>query len=117
MTDVVFCRQVQSIPEDLHWFCPRQGADDFEVYFPEDIQGRLQNEDDDSARARLKRVEDAISRKSLVFDSLQIFAFDGKDAAQYQQWLEDRLGAQMRCDICVREYHRGRRKFKEKLNE
>ena len=111
-------RDIQSLPEDTHWFCPRNSLDDGGLYYPEDVQGNPHYEDNISTEERTSEVVKANSRKAQVFEALQIFAFDGKDAAQYQDWLEEHLGEQMRrCDVCVREFHRGRKSFKEQLNE
>lgn len=110
-------RQVQDFPEDLHWFCPRSDEDN-NYHFPEDLQDELLGESEQACDVRTKKLQEAKSRKILVFDSLQIFAFDGKDAAQYQRWMKDRLKQQMtQCDVCTREYYRGRRELKQKLEE
>lgn len=92
--------------------------DDTGIYFTEDVQDRIQNENEDARRQREKKVEESRARSRLVFDALQLFAFDGADAAKCQDWMTEHLTEQMqRCDVCVRQYHRERRKFKEKLNE
>jgi len=84
----------------------------------EDVQDILKDESESHRKEREQKVQAARDRTSTVFDSLQLFAFDGQDAAQCQSWLEDNLAKQMqRCDICIRQYHRGRRKFKEQLTE
>jgi len=110
-------RQVQEFPEDLHWFCPRNNEDS-DYHFAEDLQDELLGETAQARDVRMQKLQGAKSRKTLVFDSLQIFAFDGKDAAQYQKWMKDRLKQQMtQCDVCTREYYRGRRDLKQKLDE
>lgn len=110
-------RQVQEFSEDLHWFCPRH-EDDNEYYFPEDLQDDLIGETEQAHNVRTTKLQEAKARKALVLESLQIFAFDGKDAAQYQVWMKERLMQQMtRCDVCTREYYRGRRDLKQKLEE
>ncbi len=112
-----FCtRELKALPSDLHWFCPRQGADDG-CYFDEDISGQA---DGDAAaeKRRLEKIEEATSRKALVLDALQILAFDGADAATWQLWLKERLNSLLAsCDVCIRMYHRGRKELKAKLEE
>jgi senataxin len=103
----------------LHWFCPRDVSTDPDgFYFAEDL---IDQQEDDSTGARAERgtkCEEARHRTQLVFKALQLFAFDGADATNYQLWLEEQLALQMqRCDICIREFHRGRRTFKEELTE
>ena len=84
------------------------------VYFAEDL-GTSSGQAGEDVTSKL---EEAVARRTLVLESLQIFAFDGKDAAQYQGWLEARLALQMRrCDICIREFYRGRKVLKERLNK
>lgn len=78
----------------------------------------MKDETEPQRKEREQKVQAARDRTSTAFDSLQLFAFNGEDAAQYQTWLEDSLAKQMqRCDVCIRQYHRGRRKFKEQLAE
>jgi len=114
----VVCRKVQEFPKGLHWFCPRSAIDDNELYFSEDLQLSEYGEETESSPHRRQKIDDARARRDLVFDSLQIFAFDGKDAAEYQNFLEVQLAVQLgQCDICIREFHRGRRDFKHKLHE
>ncbi len=112
-------RQVQGFPKDLHWFCPRDDEDQGN-FFPEDLEdaAETKGEDDPATKRRAKRVKEARTRKTLALDALQIFAFDGPDAAQHQRWLEEHLAEQLgQCSICVREFHRGRWDLKEKLEE
>jgi len=102
----------------LHWFCARSHKDDDEAHFEEDVKDILKDESESRRKEREQKVQAAQDRTTTVFDSLQLFAFDGQDAAQCQSWLEDNLAKQMqRCDVCIRQYHRGRRKFKEQLTE
>jgi senataxin len=112
-------RQVQQWTSDLHWFCPRDvDTDPDGYYFPEDLIDQKVDDNDKAREERETKCEGARHRTQLVFKALQLFAFDGSDAADYQSWLEEQLASQMqRCDICIREYHRGRRRFKEELTE
>ena len=101
----------------MHWFCPRSTADDYELYFDEDIQlnGRSQESDDEKA-ARVKKVLEAEERRDAVLEACKIFAFDGADAKTYADRFRLSLGEQLRrCDICVREYHRARQLLIQRL--
>ncbi|KAJ9635465.1 DEAD-box type RNA helicase [Coniosporium tulheliwenetii] len=109
-------QQLQSLPEDLHLFCPRTGPDDNSCYFDEDLYGRLDNEDAVTRNKRLNAVKDAEQRKKLVLECMQILAYDGSDAAKFKEWLTARLDAQMACcDVCIRIYHRARAELKADL--
>jgi len=104
------------LPRDLHWFCPRHSPDDNGHYYPEDLLNKSSTRDDTDERS--KRIVDAERRKALVFESFTIFAYDGEQAVEPQKWLENHLNEQMtQCDVCVREFHRGRRDLKQKLIE
>lgn len=110
-------RELQSLPEDIHWFCPRSGNEKG-LYYPDDVQSKSEDPASSGAKKRVSLVEEAERRKRLVLDSLLIFAFDADHAAVYQEWIENRLERQLsRCDVCIREYHRSRRELKSKLEQ
>jgi len=65
-----------------------------------------------------KRIEDAETRKALLLNAFQILAYDGGQAESLQVWLKEHLAEQLSCcDICVREYHRARRRLKQSLQQ
>lgn len=112
------CSELKVLPEDLHLFCPRTASDQSGVYLDEDLVGLLDDEDENEKRQRLKQLSEAEARKNLVLDCLPIFAFDGSDAAGYQEWLKGKLNQAMTsCDVCIRLYHRARSELKHKLEE
>jgi len=112
------CREVQQWPNSQHWFCPRNASDEDGFYFAEDLTEAGKDIAEELQKSKTKKCDEAKRKTQVVFKALQLFAFDGADAAPHQKWLEDQLGEQMQqCDICIREYHRGRRRFKEELTE
>ena len=86
------------------------GTDDqYGSYFDEDCLDLLHRESTTERGAREIKVKAAVRRRSDVLDACRILAFDGTDAARYQVKLKDCLQSHlMRCDVCVREYHRSR---------
>ncbi|OJD35316.1 trna-splicing endonuclease [Diplodia corticola] len=110
--------ELKALPDDLHLFCPRTTSDPFGVYLDEDLLGQLDDETVAERHERHKQLEEAEFRKNLVLDCLPIFAFDGADAAGYQQWLKEKLSHAMgSCDACIRIYHRARNELRHKLEE
>ncbi|KAL1583890.1 hypothetical protein WHR41_07137 [Cladosporium halotolerans] len=108
-------QDITSLDEKVHWFCPRHGSDDGELYYDEDIQGIPSSEIKDE-ETRQSKVEEAQSRTSRVLDACTILAFDGGEAQVYQQQFKDSLRKQLiRCDICIRVYHRSRSQLKTSL--
>ena len=109
-------KQLKHHPDDLHWFCPRSGSNSNGHFYDEDLLKGTASENEGAKRRRHEQISEANDRKLSVFEALAIFAFDGKDAEPYQQWLEQNLSTQLRrCDICIREFHRERVAFKERL--
>lgn len=110
-------RELQSLPDDAHWFCPRSGNEKG-FYFPDDVQLKAEDPTSTIAKKRLAQVEEAERRKQLFLDSLLIFAYDADHATIYQEWIESQLERQMtRCDVCIRECHRSRRELQSKLQQ
>lgn len=108
--------KVKELPPELHWFCPRSSIRDHRLFFEEDLIDATQAESDLPDAERERKIEESNSRKTLVYEALQIFAFDGNDAVPLQTWLQENLDIHMsRCETCARQYHRGRTELKEKL--
>lgn len=62
------------------------------------------------------RIEKVNERKKLFVEVVEILAFDGEEAVPYQTDLKQHLQNQLtRCNICVREYHRGRGQLRQDL--
>ncbi|KAL2356659.1 tRNA-splicing endonuclease-like protein [Cryomyces antarcticus] len=115
---VASIEELKLLPDEVHWFCPRVGPTDQTCYFDEDLAGKSLNPNNPDKACRDRGIAEAKARKVLVLDALRILAFDGHDAAPYQAWLKEQLDRKMAlCDVCVREYHRGRRDLKHGLEE
>ncbi|KAG8629669.1 hypothetical protein KVT40_003534 [Elsinoe batatas] len=100
--------ELKGVPEETHWFCPREkSSDDDEFFFDEDM-----DEEDETAEQRgirQKRVEKAHDRRSIFLEAVSIFAYDGDDAVPFQKAFEESIAGQLvRCPICIREYHKCR---------
>ncbi|KAK4569659.1 DEAD-box type RNA helicase [Recurvomyces mirabilis] len=105
-----------NLDDSIHWFCPRAYDDDSGVYHDEDCLGSLDTESAQEKTVRLAKMKEGEDRKSEILDACKILAYDGGDAEEYQTKLKKGLKAQLiRCDICVREYHRSRGQLEEML--
>ncbi|KAF2745877.1 hypothetical protein M011DRAFT_459767 [Sporormia fimetaria CBS 119925] len=104
--------ELQALPSDLHLFCPRSG-DESDAYYEEDLAGVSP---EDRPADLEEKIQQAQERKLCTLDALQVMAFDGEEAEQYQAWLTDRLQTLMTsCDVCVRVFHQSRSEWKERL--
>lgn len=102
--------------DEDHWFCPRSGPDDDALYYDEDTDTLSDDSLEKEKEVRKKKLEEARSRQLDALSACKILAFDGDDARQYQEKLKRCLQVQLgRCDVCVREYHRGRRQLQALL--
>jgi senataxin len=101
---------------EAHWFCPRQDAQDGTLFFDEDLLGKDIKESADDKAKRDNALERAKQTHDEAFQACKILAFDGEDAVRYQERLQQQLQVHLtRCDVCVREYHRGRRQLRDSL--
>ncbi|KZF20824.1 tRNA-splicing endonuclease [Xylona heveae TC161] len=98
---------LQALPDEVHWFCERRGDDGED---PNETNFEQQNGN------AIDRAREAEQRRGAVFMSLQLLAYDGEGIQHYQQYLRDGLDRQMvRCDTCIREYHKGKKQMMERL--
>ena len=112
--------KLQQLPDGLHLLCPRTSPEDDSCWFEEDLPqfNKESNGTNGVDGEREQHVQEARERKELLLQGLIIFTYDGPDALAYQNWLKKRLEDQLQCcDICIREYHRGRKELKAKLDE
>lgn len=100
-----YYRVLQRLPHELHWFCELNDA----VPAAEDGQ---------PVKREISTVEDTAQRRDLVFECLQIFAYDGDDVVPHQEYLKRHIDEQLgKCDICIRNYYKAKRRAMEKLQE
>ena len=116
MLTCITCRELRELDPNIHWFCPRAAADDYGVYFDEDVINLLPQESDSAKSKRLHQIQQAEKRRVVALEACKIFAFDGPDAKPYQDQVREGLKEQLtRCDVCVREYHRCRSLLMQRL--
>ncbi|EME89025.1 uncharacterized protein MYCFIDRAFT_55523 [Pseudocercospora fijiensis CIRAD86] len=99
----------------VHWFCPRQKDDDGGHFFDEDL-GDAASESSQEKAERMEKIQEARGRQDDAMETCILLAFNGPDAEPYQAKLKHCLSKQLtRCDICVREFHRARRRLRNQL--
>ncbi|KAF2873176.1 tRNA-splicing endonuclease-like protein [Massariosphaeria phaeospora] len=109
--------ELRTLPADQHLFCPRNGSD-ASIYFDEDVANLEPETDATAITERRNKVKEAQDRKWVALGAMQIFAFDGDEAAPHKEWLEKRLDKLMTsCDVCIRVFHQARADWKIRLIE
>ncbi|KAF2149475.1 hypothetical protein K461DRAFT_315487 [Myriangium duriaei CBS 260.36] len=116
MAEIVGAIQdLQTLPENTHWFCPRRSPDEHDTFFFDEDVSNL-TETSAEKETRKGRINEALDRKALFFKAVQILAYDSADAKEYSDRLAESLRARLiGCNICVREYHRARMQLKHDL--
>ncbi|CAK3898048.1 Hypothetical predicted protein [Lecanosticta acicola] len=110
--------ELSQLDSGLHWFCPRESAEDANLYFDEDLTDSLASEPAKQKEARQAKNRLANERREQALLTSKILAFDGQDAKPYQEKLIKCFAEQLtRCDICIREYHRSRAWLRAQLEE
>lgn len=98
-------RILQRLPTGLHWFCELNDTP-------------FATEEGQPVRGKISPPEDTAQRRDLVFECLQIFAYDGDDVVPHQEYLKRLIDEQLgKCDICIRNYYKAKRRAMEKLQE
>ncbi|KAL9608472.1 MAG: hypothetical protein Q9167_006704 [Letrouitia subvulpina] len=104
--------ELKSLPQELHWFCslsdtPRQHPID------------PTQEKDDPVKAEDSITDDVEYRQILVNESLQLFGYeDSTDLVPYKNYLTHQIDKQLgRCDICILEYYKSKRRMIEELRQ
>ncbi|EGE06473.1 tRNA-splicing endonuclease [Trichophyton equinum CBS 127.97] len=112
-------RELKSLPEELHLLCPRKNDNDMEQY-----NRYTENENKPSEAGAqtnpeiLERISEAAARREKFLSCIQLLAFSGEEVEAQQQWLWRRLKETLeRCDICIKEYYRGKIWLIETLGE
>ena len=98
-------RVLHRLPTELHWFCELNDAPSA-------------RENEQPVKREESTPEDTTQRRDLVFECLQIFAYDGDDVVPHQEYLKRHIDEQLgKCDICIRNYYKAKRRAMEKLQE
>lgn len=101
----IYYRVLQRLPTELHWFCELNDA-------------ASATEEEQPIKREISRPEETAKRRDLVFECLQIFAYDGDDVVPHQEYLKRQIDEQLgKCDICIRNYYKAKRRAMEKLQE
>ncbi|KAF2762403.1 hypothetical protein EJ05DRAFT_533967 [Pseudovirgaria hyperparasitica] len=117
MADVVQKLNIlESLPRNLHLFCPRSDEGEEQFFYDEDLGDKVDTETEEARNKRKKAITAAEERRDIALGCTLIWAYDGDDAATYGQKLKDRLTKQlMSCEVCIRVYHQGRQTLKSQL--
>ncbi|KAL8988939.1 MAG: hypothetical protein Q9177_002066, partial [Variospora cf. flavescens] len=102
-------KELGSLPQGLHWFCPLFDDAGHSVDTSTSVNG---------APTDLKEApaNDVERRRRLVSECLQIFAYDGEHVVPHQKYLIRHIDSQLaRCDICITEYYRSKRQMIDRL--
>ncbi|KAK5111760.1 hypothetical protein LTR62_004680 [Meristemomyces frigidus] len=109
-------RNLLGLDSTIHWFCPRAFEDDAGLYHDEDCLGSLPTETAAEKASRLKKLKEGEERVHEALQACKILAFDGPDADGYKTRFKKGLKSQLiRCDVCVREFHRSRGELQSML--
>lgn len=66
----------------------------------------------------LSRISEAKSRREKFLSSMRILAFSGEEVEVQQEWIWTRLeGTLEKCDLCIKEYYKGKMWLMEVLGE
>lgn len=113
-------RELEAFPSDVHWCCPKIGDDDETNYDePNVADGPDENgEGGVSAAEKQKRIKDYENRLRITYNlSLLMGIPDDRSSQIYPEWKEDVEDFLLRCDACIRNWHRGRDQFLKRLPE
>ncbi|RMZ83774.1 hypothetical protein DV738_g1063, partial [Chaetothyriales sp. CBS 135597] len=96
--------EIKRLPSHIHLLCPRDGDNDAQDRFDEDIEGAVFSDTDPDPRVR--KMREARSRRKKFISCLQLLAYDGPESEQYQRYIWDSLDRTIgSCDICIRNYY------------
>lgn len=107
-------KQLQAIPEAVHWFCPKVSDDDVEDYYvhPDEDGEEITKEE------KAKRLKDFISRRDLAYKFCLVIGVSGEQAEEWQDWYLKRVHHFLTtCHLCIRNWHRQRQPFLKLLAE
>lgn len=111
-----FYSDLKSLPEDLHLLCPRENDDDQEQYNEDLIRNPQTDIKPDVAI--LSRLENASARREKFLSCMRLLAFSGYEIEPAQAWIWKKLADSLeKCELCIREYYRGKTWLAETLRE
>lgn len=99
------CRTLYDLPPEQHLFCD----------LVDDISSEKDVHDD---KVVVPTPDELVTRRDLVFDCMQIYAYDGDDSRPHQERLRKTVDGQLgKCDVCIGAYYRTKRHAMERLIE
>ena len=99
--------ELQHVDVGTHWFCDRND------HVPQDVG---------QSEARERKPTDIelsiVKRQELIIDCLQLFAYDSPEIEPQKNFLARGIDRQLgKCDVCIVEYYKVKRRLMEKLRE
>ncbi|KAI5305347.1 hypothetical protein KEM56_004657 [Ascosphaera pollenicola] len=108
--------ELKAVPDAIHILCPRQSDDDMTLY-EDDYAASLQK-DIKPDPVLLQRIEEAKARREKFLSCMKLLAFNGEEVADEQSWIYIKLQTTLeRCDLCIKEYHKGKLWLMSELKE
>ena len=99
-------RSLQQLQASTHWFCDRG-------------KGVLNHNAPGLDNRKCSEIEtSAIYRRSIILESLKLFAYDSPEIAPQKNALARGIDRNLeKCDVCIVEYYKLKRRLIEKLRE
>ena len=102
-------RQLQRLNPLLHWFCNRSDV-------PPDAESRNGSEPEEHKPTEIDWSTNA--RRELVLETLLLFSYDGTEIVAQKEFLKRSIDRQLgKCDVCIIEYYKAKRRLIAKLRE
>ncbi|KAK4189241.1 putative helicase [Podospora australis] len=113
-------RELLAFPSDAHWCCPKLHDDDATDYDHPDVPDEP-DEDGHGAVSvgeKKQRIKNYEKRFEITYNlSLLMGIEEDRSALIFPEWKEEVEEFLLRCDACIRNWHRGRDKFLKRLPE
>lgn len=111
--------ELRSLPQDIHWFCPKQSADDYHNYDEPDKDDEAEVDVTPMNSAEKKRIIAETKVRSKLAYAASLVAGLGEGAApEFREYYTAKLNSLFKvCDACVRHWHMGRRRYLKDLAE
>ena len=99
-------RSLQQLQANIHWFCDRE--DGILNHNTTGLNNRKTSETEISS----------LYRRSIILESLKLFAYDSPEIAPQKNALARGIDRNLeKCDVCIVEYYKLKRRLIEKLRE
>ena len=106
-------RELQRLDDDVHWFCDRKDATKTSR-----SKRCVSGSEEDSQQSDMRLKTDSETRCLLVFDCLQLFAYENSELDPQKGFLAASIDRQLsKCEECVMIYYKRKRSNMEKLRQ